>query len=180
MNDVPKFKNFIFGSYSVSFFFWKHPIFNSHASSGEKCVEIVKTLHVKFFPFGSAEPVWSVTVNVRNIWNVPLFPFASENRKMGYFKYVKHTKLVISKKTRGYFRVFQIKIRTCKIINLHKLFGAIYKQYAAYYMPHVSEFARKTTTLPKRADFVIWNIGCSLFRTNGFQNHQKLRKIVNN
>ena len=30
---------------------------NSHASSGEKCVEIVKTLHVKFFPFGSAEPV---------------------------------------------------------------------------------------------------------------------------
>ena len=26
-------------------------------SSGEKGVEIVKTLHVKFFPFGSAEPV---------------------------------------------------------------------------------------------------------------------------
>ena len=36
---------------------------NSHASSGEKCVEIVKTLHVKFFPFGSVEPVGSVTVN---------------------------------------------------------------------------------------------------------------------
>ena len=35
---------------------------NSHASSGEKCVEIVKTLHVKFFPFGSVEPVGSVTV----------------------------------------------------------------------------------------------------------------------
>ena len=37
---------------------------NSHASSGEKDVEIVKTLHVKFFHFGSAEPVWSVTVKV--------------------------------------------------------------------------------------------------------------------
>ena len=37
--------------------------FNSHASSEEKCVEIVKTLHVKFFPFGSVEPVGSVTVN---------------------------------------------------------------------------------------------------------------------
>ena len=37
--------------------------FNSHASSREKCVEIVKTLHVKFFPFGSVEPVGSVTVN---------------------------------------------------------------------------------------------------------------------
>ena len=35
---------------------------NSHASSEEKCVEIVKTLHVKFFPFGSVEPVGSVTV----------------------------------------------------------------------------------------------------------------------
>ena len=38
--------------------------FNSHASSEEKCVEIVKTLHVKFFPFGSVEPVGSVTVNL--------------------------------------------------------------------------------------------------------------------
>ena len=36
--------------------------FNSHASSEEKGVEIVKTLHVKFFPFGSVEPVGSVTV----------------------------------------------------------------------------------------------------------------------
>ena len=36
--------------------------FNSHASSEEKCVEIVKTLHVKFFPFGSVEPVGCVTV----------------------------------------------------------------------------------------------------------------------
>ena len=26
-------------------------------------MEIVKTLHVKFFPFGSVEPVGSVTVN---------------------------------------------------------------------------------------------------------------------
>ena len=47
-------------------------------------------------------------------------------------------------------------------------------------MPRVSDFARKTTILPKRVDFVIWNIGCYLFRTNEFQNHQKLRKIVNN
>ena len=39
-------------------------VFNSHGTSGEKCVEIVKTLHVKFFPFGSVEPVGSVTVNI--------------------------------------------------------------------------------------------------------------------
>ena len=37
---------------------------NTHATSGEKCVEIVKTLHVKFFPFGSVEPVRSVSVNL--------------------------------------------------------------------------------------------------------------------
>ena len=47
---------------------------NSHASSGEKCVEIVKTLHVKFFPFGSAEPVWSVTVKTfRFRWDLRWF-----------------------------------------------------------------------------------------------------------
>ena len=37
-------------------------IFNSHGTSGEKCVEIVKTLHVKFFPFGSLLPSRAVTV----------------------------------------------------------------------------------------------------------------------
>ena len=36
--------------------------FNSHVTSGEKCVEIVKTLHVKFFPFGCREPSRNVTV----------------------------------------------------------------------------------------------------------------------
>ena len=41
-------------------------IFKSHTSSGEKCVEIVKTLHVKFFPFGSVEPVGSVTVKIES------------------------------------------------------------------------------------------------------------------
>ena len=35
---------------------------NSHTSIGGKCVEFVKTLHVKFFPFGSVKPVGSVTV----------------------------------------------------------------------------------------------------------------------
>jgi len=38
-------------------------VFNSHVTSGEKCVEIVKTLHVKFFPFGCREPSRNVTVN---------------------------------------------------------------------------------------------------------------------
>ena len=35
---------------------------NSHASDGEKCVEIIKTLHVKFFPSGAPAPSGSVTV----------------------------------------------------------------------------------------------------------------------
>ena len=35
--------------------------FNSQDTSGEKCVEIVKTLHVKFFPFGSLLPSRAVT-----------------------------------------------------------------------------------------------------------------------
>ena len=45
--------------------FWKvhhRIIINSHHSSGEKCVEIIKTLHVKFFPFGSPLPNGMVTV----------------------------------------------------------------------------------------------------------------------
>ena len=32
--------------------------------SGEKCVEIMKTLHVKFFPFGSLQPPRIVTVKL--------------------------------------------------------------------------------------------------------------------
>ena len=35
---------------------------NTHAPTREKCVEIIKTLHVKFFPFGSVEPARSVSV----------------------------------------------------------------------------------------------------------------------
>ena len=35
---------------------------NSHVTSGEKCVEIIKTLHVKFFPFGARAPARNVTV----------------------------------------------------------------------------------------------------------------------
>ena len=35
---------------------------NSHDTAGKKCVEIVKTLHVKFFPFGSPAPYGRVTV----------------------------------------------------------------------------------------------------------------------
>ena len=38
------------------------PRFNSHDTEGEKCVEFVKTLHVKFFPFGSFLPSGIVTV----------------------------------------------------------------------------------------------------------------------
>ena len=37
---------------------------NTHAPTREKCVEIIKTLHVKFFPFGSVEPVRSVSVKI--------------------------------------------------------------------------------------------------------------------
>ena len=36
--------------------------FNSHPTDWEKCVEIIKTLHVKFFPFGSPAPYGRVTV----------------------------------------------------------------------------------------------------------------------
>jgi len=35
---------------------------NSHGTDGEKCVEIVKTLHVKFFPLGAPAPNRTVTV----------------------------------------------------------------------------------------------------------------------
>ena len=35
---------------------------NSHGTDGEKCVEIVKTLHVKFFPSGSLLPNGPVDV----------------------------------------------------------------------------------------------------------------------
>ena len=49
----------------------RHWPFNSHASSEEKCVEIVRTLHVKIFPFGSVKPVGSVTVKIRgNLYKV--------------------------------------------------------------------------------------------------------------
>ena len=37
---------------------------NSHPTDWDKCVEIVKTLHVKFFPFGSPASYGRVTVNV--------------------------------------------------------------------------------------------------------------------
>ena len=36
--------------------------FNSHDTAGIKCVEIVKTLHVKFFPSGSLLPNGPVAV----------------------------------------------------------------------------------------------------------------------
>ena len=41
------------------------------STSGEKCVEITKTLHVKFFPFGLTEPSRKlrdyVTVNIKRL-----------------------------------------------------------------------------------------------------------------
>ena len=37
-------------------------LFNSHDTAGIKCVEIVKTLHVKFFPFAFPLPLGIVTV----------------------------------------------------------------------------------------------------------------------
>ena len=38
-------------------------VFNSHDTDVEKCVEIIKTLHVKFFPLCAPEPNRIVTVN---------------------------------------------------------------------------------------------------------------------
>ena len=37
-------------------------MFNSHDTRKGNAWKFVKTLHVKFFPFGSVEPVGSVTV----------------------------------------------------------------------------------------------------------------------
>ena len=44
-------------------------------------MEIVKTLHVKFFPFGSVEPVGSVTVKFKfeKIKFLKIFPIFSPN-----------------------------------------------------------------------------------------------------
>ena len=39
-------------------------VLNSHDNDGEKCVEIVKTLHVKFSPLGASEPNSIVSVNI--------------------------------------------------------------------------------------------------------------------
>ena len=42
---------------------WKE-FFNSHHTGEEKCVEIVETLHVNFFLFGSSAPCGMVTVKI--------------------------------------------------------------------------------------------------------------------
>ena len=75
---------------------------NSHASSGEKCVEIVKTLHVKFFPFGSAEPVWSVTVKINFSWT---------------FWYVD----IHGQKFANYFGILRILVPNCVVYLNHRL-----------------------------------------------------------
>jgi len=36
---------------------------NSHGTNGEKCVEIVKTMHVKLSPLGAPAPTRTLTVN---------------------------------------------------------------------------------------------------------------------
>ena len=45
----------------------KNWLLSSHLTSGEKCVEIVKTLHVKFFLFGTGVPARKVAVRIISV-----------------------------------------------------------------------------------------------------------------
>ena len=59
-----------FNDYEDPIYLWRRWKFKliSHVTSGEKCVEIIKTLHVKFFLFGQKWPSRTVTVKIHSLW----------------------------------------------------------------------------------------------------------------